>query len=652
MSSSEHDPFPMQSAEAQALASESSSSWKDVSSKWSTMKTATMTHTSSSRPNNEAKERSSPLVDGVEVEEEDEDEDDEEEDDYLDRPVHNMYSPRNPWSVYNYATYYTKSHGPTLIQKCLRCLYGKNVPFSELRRVVILAMTLFFMIGGYWLLRSLKDPVLTAICGVEVIPRAKMVSVLVVLFVVSAYNQLLSSPSFPKHHLFFIFGSIYFALFMTIAVLLKHPTIGLDNQIPSPSRLLGWISYCTIESFGSIMVSLFWSFANSVNSLESAKASYGLIVATAQIGSIIGPTIVSVYVERIGVPSCYMIGACAMILLQCTMAIYISIYGTKVYDIQAGVTVVAEDSPPQEQHKKKTKAGIFEGLSLLYQHNYIKGIFAVSCLYMVIETIIDYAMKILAKEYYAAAFPCHEGYSCWDTSTNQAVGLSQEATEAFSTFTALFGQATNTLSFLLSLFGTSAVIRVLGLRTTLLLFPSLCLKVVILVWISPTLWVAFGGMIMLKAFSYALNNPTKEILYQPTSPAVKYKAKSWIDVFGGRVSKALGSVVTNAFSDSASHLVANGSLVGLIAAGLMVWNARYIGRTFDDYTERGFIVGLEEEEEIAAEQEFMDLAMNQNDVDDEAGGDTSCAIIEGDDEVGTLEEGQEDEEDPVKTVEK
>ena len=44
----------------------------------------------------------------------------------------------------------------------------------------------------------------------------------------------------------------------------------------------------------------------------------------------------------------------------------------------------------------------------------------------------------------------------------------------------------------------------------------------------PDLWVVFGAMMLLKGFSYALNNPTKEILYQPTSQAVKYKSKSWI----------------------------------------------------------------------------------------------------------------------------
>ena len=41
-------------------------------------------------------------------------------------------------------------------------------------------------------------------------------------------------------------------------------------------------------------------------------------------------------------------------------------------------------------------------------------------------------------------------------------------------------------------------------------------------------------MLLLKGFSYCLNNPCKEILYQPTSSNVKFKAKSWIGVFGAR----------------------------------------------------------------------------------------------------------------------
>ncbi|CAN0222005.1 unnamed protein product, partial [Laminaria digitata] len=73
---------------------------------------------------------------------------------------------------------------------------------------------------------------------------------------------------------------------------------------------------------------------------------------------------------------------------------------------------------------------------------------------------------------------------------------------------------------------------------------------------SPTK-VVFLALILLKGFSYSLNNPCKEILYQPTNSAVKFKSKyvfdvdvlcfthrkSWIDIFGAHKSKAEGSLV-------------------------------------------------------------------------------------------------------------
>ena len=134
-------------------------------------------------------------------------------------------------------------------------LYGE-VPEEEIVRTLFLSLPLFFLLSTYWLLRSLKDPVLTTISGVQAIPKAKMLSVIVVLCVVAIYNRLLDI--YERHRLFYLFGSIYIVLFTGIAVALASP-IGLEDKNQSESRILGWVSYCTIESFGSLMISLFWS---------------------------------------------------------------------------------------------------------------------------------------------------------------------------------------------------------------------------------------------------------------------------------------------------------------------------------------------------------------------------------------------------------
>jgi AAA family ATP:ADP antiporter len=241
---------------------------------------------------------------------------------------------------------------------------------------------------------------------------------------------------------------------------------------------------------------------------------------------------------------------------------------------------------------------------------------------------------MLARDYFAEEHPCLSGMSCFDA-VDGVHGMSEDATAAFTSFMGFFGQATNSLSFVFSLFGTSAVIRFLGLRWTLLLFPSLILFLIILVRLHPTLYVAFGAMMTLKAGSYALNNPTKEILYQPTSSIVKYKAKSWIDIFGARGSKALGSVVTNAFSHSSTILIQNGSLVGMCVASFLIWNATFMGRKFDEYTASGYVVGDDPSEKI----KDYEMANDQNPTTD-----TSCAIYD-DSDLGA-EDNNEGEESP------
>lgn len=69
------------------------------------------------------------------------------------------------------------------------------------------------------------------------------------------------------------------------------------------------------------------------------------------------------------------------------------------------------------------------------------------------------------------------------------------------------------------------------------------------------MWVLFVLLSILKATTFSLNEPVKELLYMPTSEAIKFKAKAWIDVFGARCAKALGSYITNLGNILADSLI-------------------------------------------------------------------------------------------------
>ena len=500
----------------------------------------------------------------------------------------------SPWQKMNVGAFNAdKGSSGNVFDVTFTRLYGKMTK-DEKVRLFWLAATLFFIIGGYWLLRSIKDPIIATINGVEAIPKAKMLSVVVVTVGVGVYNELYDR--FQPYQLFYIIGGFYTGLFAIIGMLLLHPVYGISNTEADPTRFLGWVSYCAIESFGSIGVTNFWAFANSVYDLERAKKSYGLLIACAQLGSVSGPTLVT-QAAFIGIPGLYFCGAGCMGLMVLMVFFYVQRFGTGA-DGSEMITLSDTAGTAGNKPAKKEKAGILEGLYLVAKYSYVQGITAISCIFMVEVTILDYAMKVLAKDKFSNEHP------------DDPIA----ATEAFAQFMGYFGQATNTLSFCLSLFGTSAVIRTLGLQKTLLLFPSLLLGAGAFIYSAPSLELVFIMMLALKALSYALNNPCKELLYQPTSKAVKFKAKSWIDIFGQRGAKALGSVVTNFYADSSSSLLSNGMMISMgLSAGLL-YVSHLIGGKFTALMSSGTIVG---DEATVDEPKLHDKASDRG---------TSCAI--------------------------
>ena len=488
-------------------------------------------------------------------------------------------------------------------------------------RVAYLSSTLFFIVGAYWLLRSLKDPIISTIVGVQYIPTAKICSLFVVLTLVVVYNKLLDM--FPKrHHLFYVLGGFYATLFLVISLFLAHPTIGIDNTTADPSRLIGWVSYFAIESFGSLVVQLFWAFVNSSVDLSFAKSYFGYIVAGSQIGSILGPTLAT-YAPTLGVPLLYFIASILLFLMIYIVYLYVQVHVNPYEDtsdsngdvytdqeegkgmmgqLKAFVKEVKAHHAKEEVANKSVWHSIADGFKLMYKYDYIKGIFGISCLFMIEVTILDYSMKYLAKGYFFdQQYP--EDY--------------HKASHHFAEFMGHFGQVTNLVSFLFSLLGTSYVVKSFGIRRALFLFPLGCLFCALYMFANPTLETVFYMMILLKGFSYSLNNPCKEMLYQPTSKDVKFKCKSWIDTFGARLAKATGSIVTSTFSDDVDGLIMYGTVVNVTVASSLIYIAYFMGRQFDALVENNVILGEEEE----GEEERNALLGKQNKNEEE---DTSC----------------------------
>ena len=83
-----------------------------------------------------------------------------------------------------------------------------------------------------------------------------------------------------------------------------------------------------------------------------------------------------------------------------------------------------------------------------------------------------------------------------------------------------------------------------------------------------------------KALGYSLNGPSREMLYVRTSEDIKFKAKSWIDMFGTRGAKATGSIVNNTFRHSLDILLTQGSLVSSFFVAVWITAALRLSRLY------------------------------------------------------------------------
>jgi AAA family ATP:ADP antiporter len=156
---------------------------------------------------------------------------------------------------------------------------------------------------------------------------------------------------------------------------------------------------------------------------------------------------------------------------------------------------------------------------------------------------------------------------------------------------ARFGQFTNIISFVISFFCFTFLVNNVGVKHCLLIFPSIMIIGIALVAMFPHLWLIFLVVSILKALIFSFFDPLKEILYVPTSDAIKFKAASWIEVFGARLAKALGSFL-NRLVQRNVHSV-NLELLGIAVSlgSMLIYTVWQIGTMFDGLIEEGRVVG-------------------------------------------------------------
>eukprot|EP01134_Creolimax_fragrantissima_P005814 CFRG5814T1 len=422
-----------------------------------------------------------------------------------------------------------------------------HIPTDELFRYLLMTAASFSTMVGYWTIRPMKEAIFISVVGLKYEPSAKIGTMFFMVPVLFAYQQLVSKLHLP-HLIASVVATVYGTVFAFIALGLSVDGVG-NPAVAGPENWFGWAVYWCIESYGSVVVPLLWTAIASVNranqKTDIVRVLRNLNISM-QVGAIAG-SLVAVETKKMSFSTLFYIQA-ASVLFNAVL-IYFALVGH-------------QEAPVKEEKALNNRGatGLFEGLRLIATDRYVMAITVVSTFAEVIFTIMDFQMKVLASEQFATK-------------------------EDFKAFMGTFGIASNSVSLVFAVLGTKFFLEKLGLMPCLVGIPSIIAGLVLAVYIYPSVWMSFGGIVAVKALGYSLNKPCIEVAYTHTSSDVRFKAKSWIEMFGTRGAKAIGSVVNNTFRGSIEILLTQGSAISFGFTLVWLGAAQRLGSLYERTTQ-------------------------------------------------------------------
>jgi len=188
----------------------------------------------------------------------------------------------------------------------------------------------------------------------------------------------------------------------------------------------------------------------------------------------------------------------------------------------------------------------------------VAGIFWVACAHLVPRAILDYQGTSVVDDR-------------WPGKHNK---------DKQTAFFAWCNLANSVGTAIVAQFGLRKLVEKGGITLSLLACPIAMLVSVLVVIFHYDFWTVQIVLVVVNVVQYALNAPCREFLYVQTSKNIKYKAKSWSDMYGNFLQKTIAAQVNDHFNkyypscDPPSGGCFNKVATGFIVVGwVAVWGS-------------------------------------------------------------------------------
>ena len=265
---------------------------------------------------------------------------------------------------------------------------------------------------------------------------------------------------------------------------------------------LPFFLYLWKDIFIIFMFHNLWSVIHSTIPVKRAKYIYGIFYGMGGLGSVTGNIIPGFLAVTLGSAK----------LLITTIPLYLITYFCYVSAVRIRNKIATSDDISMNEEKRS----VFYGLELIRDSKILKFILLIVVAMQLTSTLLDFQFSSFLDK----------NLPNLDLRT-QFMGR-------------LFG-VVNSINIFLQFFGCAILLKLIGLKRTHLLIPSILLIQVGAFLVNPTFGLICMTFGTIKSFDYSVFGIVKEMLYIPLNVAEKFQAKAIIDVFAYRSSKALGS---------------------------------------------------------------------------------------------------------------
>jgi AAA family ATP:ADP antiporter len=359
---------------------------------------------------------------------------------------------------------------------------------GEGRSVLLFFSYALLMMFSYYILKTLREPLLLTGSGAEMKSYAHAVIAGLLLILVPLYGVAFRHAG--KRQL--TRGVTLFFMF-SLALFYAAGRSGLD---------IGFAYYVWVGIFGLMITAQFWGFAADSYSVDTGKRLFPLIMVGATLGGLLAPALTG---KLFGVTGPWLLMLVAMSLLALTLPL---------------VRRARDAVPPASRAGDLTAAGpadggAFGGFSLVLSDRYL---FLLALLILMLNWVNTTGEYILAELVVREA----------DALTGGDIAAKGEFIAGFY---GNFFFIVNLLTVLAQVFLVARVIQWMGVHRAVLVLPVISLAGYGLVTFLPVFTLLRVVKTLENATDYSLMNTTRHALYLPLSPAQKYEGKTAIETF-------------------------------------------------------------------------------------------------------------------------